>query len=226
VDGSPAATYAAGASSAALGAFNASDTRAFTLSESDAAGNESAQTYRLRAVPPVAGLTLDNAKAALAGRGFVAGAVTYVANAAAAGTVISPTGLSVAAEGTAVDLVVSTGPVPSPLLFSVAHASTFSWSTSRRLAVTALTSRTAQVTAMLIGPKGTTFVIWRFTAAPGKTRRLLVMPRAAKAGRYAIRWIATASGSSSVRKTTKLRVVGALPKSAPPGPLVIRKRIR
>ncbi|MGB2952711.1 MAG: chitobiase/beta-hexosaminidase C-terminal domain-containing protein, partial [Gaiellaceae bacterium] len=226
VDGTQTATYGGAVRSANLGAFSADDPRVFTLSESDAAGNESAQTQRLRTIPTVAGLKVDQAKSVLAGRAFAIGKISYSPNKAPAGTVLSPTGLRLAVEGAPVDLVVSTGPAPTPLVLSVSHPPTFSWAKSGSLRVSVLLSRAAKVTATLIGPNGRALFTWSFAAATGKTKKTLRMPSGArKSGRYTIRWVATAADTGTARKTTRLRILGRARRGRRQPIFAIRRRV-
>ena len=62
-----------------MGPFTPGDSRVFTLVQLDAAGNRSAHSDGLRAVPPVVGMSLDQAVAALAAAGFQLGTVREVA---------------------------------------------------------------------------------------------------------------------------------------------------
>ena len=80
---------------AKLGAFTADDTRSFSLAEINTSGVASALTTPLQGVPSVVGRTLDDARAALAARGFTVGKVTPVVSAQPAGTVVGPTAVQV-----------------------------------------------------------------------------------------------------------------------------------
>ena len=73
------------------------DTRTFTLAQMDAAGNTSAQTRPLRAVPELTGKSLEEATAGLAAAGFTLGRVTEEPVASVApGTVLGPADLRLA----------------------------------------------------------------------------------------------------------------------------------
>ncbi len=75
-----------------MGPFTPGDSRIFTLVQLDAAGNRSAHSEELRAVPPVVGMSLDQAVAALAAAGFQLGTVREQPVATVApGTVVGPT---------------------------------------------------------------------------------------------------------------------------------------
>ncbi|MGH3015577.1 MAG: PASTA domain-containing protein, partial [Gaiellaceae bacterium] len=96
--------------STAMGTFKPGDTRSFQVAAVDEAGNASAKSYALRAVPKVTKLTLAAARKALTKRGFKVGKVTYKRS-----TTV-PTGRAIAAGatglrrvGTKITLTVSKG---------------------------------------------------------------------------------------------------------------------
>ena len=70
VNGEPYRNFGPTELEAKLGDFARDDTRTFTLVQTDAAGNTSRHTRRLRAVPQLTGMGLDEATAALDGRGL------------------------------------------------------------------------------------------------------------------------------------------------------------
>ena len=78
-----------------LGAIAAGDPRTFTFTDTDAAGNLSATTSGLRALPSLAEHSLADATQALTTAGFTLGAVERVRSTAATGTVLAPTGVEV-----------------------------------------------------------------------------------------------------------------------------------
>ncbi|MDP8910840.1 MAG: Ig-like domain-containing protein, partial [Actinomycetota bacterium] len=198
VDGSRYARYDLAQREAKLGGLSADDTRAFTLAESDAAGNESAQTKALRALPTLAGLTLEAARAALAERGFSIGTVTSASSRKAPkGTIVSPAGVQLAEEGTAIDVVVSTGAAQPPLSFRVSTDGTFVPGKARAIVARIKASRTARIAATLVGASGTTVRTWRLRVKAGLSRTKLAMPAGVAPGRYTIRWQASASGESA-----------------------------
>src|SRR5205807_8000783 len=119
-------------------------TRRFTLAETDGAGNESAQTKALRAVPDLAGLSKDQAEQALVARGFQVGVVHMASSSTVPrGTVIAGPGVQLAEEGSAVDIVVSAGTAPTALLFTVSAPTSFSPAKARSLKARITLSRQA-----------------------------------------------------------------------------------
>ncbi|MDQ2982974.1 MAG: Ig-like domain-containing protein, partial [Actinomycetota bacterium] len=209
VNGSRYSNYGSGKLSAGMGAFKASDTRVFTLSESDASGNESAQTKRLRALPDVNGKTEDDARKALQARGFRVGTITRRAASAPAGTVLGDSSVRLAEEGTAVALAISTGPAAAALTFEPRHPATFSWARNKVLKARLALNLQAQVTVTL-KRRAKKLKTWHVSGKPGNTLLKLRLPRSArKAGRYTLTWVAEASGGQKVTKTTRLRVLKA-----------------
>ena len=206
VNGARYATYAIAQLSAKLGAFNSGDTRRFTLAESDAAGNESAQTKALRAVPDLHGLTEDQAKAALLASSFQVGTVQLQSSSTVpSGTVIAGSGVVLAEEGSAVDFVVSAGTAEVPLSLAVSAPKTFAPAKVRLLKARISLSRPAQVSATLLRGKKTVRT-WRLTGPVGSSAVKLLMPRPLAAGSYTIVWVARADADTK-QVTTPLRVL-------------------
>ena len=96
---------------AKLGAFDAGDSRSFTLVQQDAAGNSSPPSAALRAVPVLAGKSLEQAAAALAASGFALGTVSEEAVAAVVARNGRPADRAARSPlaATAIDLVVARG---------------------------------------------------------------------------------------------------------------------
>src|SRR4029077_628605 len=84
-----------------LGAILAGDSRTFSFTDTDAAGNLSAMTTGLRALPALAGHSLADATQALAASGFTPGTVAQVQSSAPSGTVLAPAGVEVRPLGSA-----------------------------------------------------------------------------------------------------------------------------
>ena len=106
-----------------MGPFTPGDSRVFSLVQLDAAGNRSAHGEELRAVPPLVGMSRDQAVAALAAAGFELGTVREQPDATVApGTVVGPIAPRHAALSTKIDFVVSSAFVApqTQLVFSVA----------------------------------------------------------------------------------------------------------
>ena len=198
---------------AKLGAFSPSDSRTFTLAQLDAAGNISAQTPPLRAVPGLAGRGLDDATAALAAAGFSVGTVSEETSALyAPGTVIDPTDLRLAVQSSAIDLVIARAPGTSPqtrLVFAVAGSKRLALKKQTTVAVRVKVSRPAQVTATLFGAKKQRLYTWRLRVKAGATVVKLRLPtQIRRPGSYTISLVAH-SGSETIRRTLKVDLVGA-----------------
>jgi hypothetical protein len=213
VNGTQYASYGSGQTEAKLGAWTATDTRSFTFTQLDLAGNESVHTKRLLGVPAVAGLRLDGAGNALAERGFSVGTVTERESTAAPGTVLEPTALALAEEGAAIDLVVAAGgSVPAPqarLVFSVVGTKKVDPRKRSFVAVRIKVSRASRVIATLISPRGERLYTWRLQVKAGATIRRLPLPRQIRRpGIYRVVFTATA-GTQTARRTIRVKLVGA-----------------
>jgi hypothetical protein len=92
-----------------MGTFKPGDTRSFQVAAVDEAGNASAKSYALRAVPKVTKLTLAAAKKALTKRGFKVGKVTYRRSALPKGRAIAAGATGLRRVGTKIPLSVSKG---------------------------------------------------------------------------------------------------------------------
>ena len=111
VNGEPYREFGPTEFEAKLGAFAAGDTRSFTLVQKDAAGNVSAHTAPLRAVPRARRqVARTRRRAALGAAGFTVGTVRETtASSAPPGTVVEPAGIQLALASSPIDLVVSRG---------------------------------------------------------------------------------------------------------------------
>jgi hypothetical protein len=182
---------------AKLGSFIAGDTRTFTLAQFDAAGNLSARTPPLRAVPRLAGLGLAEAQAALHAAGFSVGSVTEAAvPAGAPGGIVAPNGVRLELAGTPIDLVVARGRAPQTrLAFTVGGFPRVVLGKSTTLAARINVSKPAQVTAVLRNAKQQRLYTWSLSAKAGSTAvKLRLQARLAWPGRYRLTWIARADG--------------------------------
>ncbi|HEY6031693.1 MAG TPA: PASTA domain-containing protein, partial [Gaiellaceae bacterium] len=214
VNGEPYANYGGSEYEAKLGEIQPGDTRSFTMREVDAAGNVSEATKPLLSVPPVAGQTLDAAKAALAAAGFRVGNVSYDPNAAEpAGTVTQPNAIVLQTLGTAVDVTVSGKAVPvveSKLAFSLVGTKEYAPKTRAYVAARVKISKASQLVATLYSPRHVRLYTWRVTVKAGARVVKLRMPKQVqRPGLYTIVWSAT-SQTQVVRHTQKVRVVGVV----------------
>jgi hypothetical protein len=212
VDGQDYRFYGPTEFEAKLGAFAANDTRSFTLVQLDAAGNRSAHTPPLRAVPNVVGRSLEDAAVLLAARGFTVGRVREQTNALyAPGTVVGPAKLRLAIAGGAVDLVLARAPGTAPqtrLAFSVTGAKKLRLGRPTTIGVRLKVSRPAAVTATLFGTNKQRLYSWRLKAKAGATVVKLRLPnQIRRPGLYTISLVAKA-GSETVRRVVTVRLVG------------------
>ncbi len=212
VDGETYGHFGATEYETKLGPFDPSDTREFTLKEVDPAGNESAPTDPLLALPPIAGLGLADATGALQARGFALGAVRYdEASTAPAGTVTDPSDVELRFKGSAVDLTVSGKPAPvvqSKLAFRVAGQTTLKGAARGFVAARLKLSKPARVVATLYSPRHVRLYTWRLDVRAGARVVKLRWPKQVRrTGTYSVVWVAR-SQAQTQRRTQKVRLVG------------------
>ena len=163
----------------------------------------------LRAVPPVAGMTVAQATAALAGRNFTPGRqIPVAAMGVAPGTVVGPTDTSVLAEGSAVDLQIATGVVArSPFSFAVADAPRVKVAQSQLIGRMLLTTA-GRIDVTLDAYPYKRIQRWHFFhVKAGETILRMKLRHPLKPGTYRLFWKATSAADHSVlRKITPMRV--------------------
>ncbi len=209
-------TVAAGTNEAKVGKVDASDTRAFTIVQTDFVGGAGAPSRALRVLPDLTGLTPAQARSVLQARGFTVGNVTIGdAPGVQPGTIAQPRGLSAEVEGTAVDLVVAAGGPETKLAFSVVGTTRVTTSRGQRVAARISVSKAASVTATLSDPRGRKVKSWKFSVKAGVTIKKLLLPGSVKPGVYKLTWVAR-SGVEQIKRTILVRVVrkGAVPATA------------
>ncbi len=211
VNGEPYREFGPTEFEAKLGAFVAGDSRSFTLAQKDAAGNVSRQTAPLRAVPPLAGKTLEEAAAALGAAGFTVGDVRRTTAALVPpGTVVEPATTQFALASSRIDLVVArdaTAP-QTRLAFSVAASKRIELKQKTTIAVRIKVSKPAQVTIVLRDTKQRPLHTWTVPAKAGANVVKLRLPaKVRRAGTYSLTWVAR-SGAETVSRTIKLTLVG------------------
>jgi hypothetical protein len=195
---------------ATVAGWTPGDPRIFRLQENDLAGNQSGLTPPLAQVPSLAGLTLDQAQAALAARGLSIGSVT-VGGTGKAGTITGPEGLVLAPQGAAIDVTVAPGGAATSLVFKVVTAPRFKPAKRKLFAARVLLTRSASVTAQLYSPRRVHLYTWRFKVRAGSTILRLRIPRQVqRPGIYTLRWSARAGGETASR-TIRFRIVGRKP---------------
>jgi len=202
VDGQKVQTFGQRQFEVKLGRITSADPRRFTMTETNLAGRESDLSPALRAVPPLAGLTLDGARAALANRGFVAGnVVTVYAPTTAEGTVVGPTVVRVLPEGSTVDLQIgSSSVVRSPLAFRAANAPRLS-ATTRTLFGRVLVTDGARIDVTLDAKPYHRIQRWHFKhVGSGATILRMRLAQTLRPGTYRLYWKATADSDHSVRR--------------------------
>jgi hypothetical protein len=212
VDGAWIADFDATQYETKMGSIAAGDPRTFMFTETDLAGNVSAPTVGLRALPPLDGRSLADATQALVASGFAVGTVTHEQADAPAGTVIGPADVEVLPLGSAIDLTVSAGPgivsaaafkirVLTPTLFRPAQ---------RRTIVTSVyVTGVGGAVVALLDFRGHRLASWRRPLHAGLNRAGLRLPTAVRKtlmrrpGSYILSWTATSiarGGRASDRK--------------------------
>jgi adhesin/invasin len=186
---------------AKLGGITADDTRRFTITETALDGRVSAPSPTvLRAVPPVAGMTVAQATAALAGRNFTAGRqIPVAAMGVAPGTVVGPTDTSVLAEGSAIDLQIATNVVArSPFSFAVADAPQVKVIQSQLIGRMLLTTA-GRIDVTLDAYPYKRIQRWHFFhVKAGETILRMKLRHPLKSGTYRLFWKATSAADHTV----------------------------
>ena len=197
-----------------VGPWTASDSRTFTLDETDIAGNTSPPTATLRRVPALTGKTLDAARSALEAAGLKLGNVTR-GGVGRPGTVTGPTNLVLAAPGSAIDVTVAPGTTGfTKLVFRVVSTKKLR-ATKRTLGARVLLTRKARVSAVLYSPQLLKLSTWGFAMKAGRTIVRLRFPaQVRQPGIYSIRWTAV-SGHESVTRTVRVRLFAGRGRGGP-----------
>jgi len=194
-----------------MGQITAGDPRTFVFTEDDFAGNVSAPTIGLRALPQLAGLSVAAATQALDASGFLAGTITRVQSSAPLGTVVGPAGVQVLPLGSAVDLTVSGGPAARFSLHALAPR-VFRPMHRRTVPATVAVTGPATATVTLVDAHGHRLGSWQRRLAAGvnhprlrltaHTRRLLID----RPGSYWLTWAAKAVARVGGRAADRIRV--------------------
>jgi adhesin/invasin len=195
---------------AKLGAITSADSRRFTITETNVAAAESAPSFGLRVVPPVAGLAVADATDALAARTFTVGkTIPTYAPGVPAGTVVGPTDVQVLAEGSSVDLqVASSSVVRSPFSFVAATAPRVH-ATRHALSGRVVVTSRARIDVTLDAYPWLRLQRWHFRhVVPGSTVLRMTLRHPLKPGTYRLFWKATSAVDHSVaRRVTWLTIV-------------------
>jgi Bacterial Ig domain/Bacterial Ig-like domain/Bacterial Ig-like domain (group 3) len=212
IDGAWAANFDPTQYETKLGAIAAGDPRTFVFTETDHAGNYSAPTIGLRALPALAGRTLADATQALDTSGFATGTVTQVQSPTPAGTVLAPADVEVRALGSAIDLTVSAGLPPAATPFKLRALAPAVFRPTR--ALTILTSvaatRAGTTTVTLLDSRGHRLASWRRPLRAGLNHPQLLLPTAVRnalilrPGSYWLSWTAQTSPAGDRANDRKL----------------------
>jgi hypothetical protein len=200
-----------------MGPITAGDPRTFAFTETDLAGNVSAATTPLRALPPLAGRIVAGATQALGVAGFALGTVTRVQS-AAPGTVVSPSDIEVAPLGSAIDLTVSAGPTAVKFVVHALSPAFFRPSERRTIPASAAATGSGTAIVTLADTKGHRIASWhrKLHAGVNSVRlRISTKVRAAlisRPGPYVLTWKATATATNDQAGDAK-RVFVVPPKS-------------
>ena len=202
-----------------MGPIAAGDSRTFTFTETDLAGNISVSTVGLRALPPLAGRSVADATQALAAAGFAVGAVTREQSAAPIDTVIAPADVEVLPLGSAIDLTVSAGPgsYATPFKLRVLTPTLFRPTRRRTILTSVEVTAPGTATVVLIDSRGHRLASWRRPLRPGLNHprlRLSTLVRKAlihRPGSYWLSWEAKAT-SNGDRASGRKRVLVIAPK--------------
>jgi hypothetical protein len=213
VNGEPYREFGPTEYEAKLGELLEHDSRRFSLVQLDAAGNASAPSDTLRALPKFLGLGLEEARSALTSRGIAVGSVVFRdAPGAVPGTVVGPENLIFAIEGGSVTLVVARDAAApqTRLAFSVAAAKRHTVKTAS-IAVRLNVTKPATVSATLRNAKKTRLQAWTVETKAGANVVKLRLPRTAKRpGSYTITLVARA-GAETVSRTVRFTLVAPKP---------------
>jgi hypothetical protein len=186
-----------------LGAFDAGDTRSFTISAIDRAGNEGPQTTPLVGVPDVVGLSLAAAKDAVETRGLVLDDVRTVHTEGTPAFVVAqtPPAPALAAKGSEVEVLLGSAPDTGdgPL---VEIDSGRVCSTGGFLKLQVRLRERAKVTLSVFNARNKRVAFRRLgSRPPGLTNHNLHLPKAlGRPGRY--RLVVTAKASSRTGRDT------------------------
>jgi len=208
-----------------MGSIAAGDPRTFQFTETDLAGNISAATVGLRALPPLEGRSLADATQALVASGFDVGTVTDSQSTAPAGTVTGPADVEVMPLGSAIDLTVSAGPgvataaaftirVLSPTLFRPAR--------HRTIVTSVYATGAGGATVALLDSRRHRLASWRTPLHAGLNRARLRLPTGVRnelirrPGSYTLSWTATSSARGG-RASDRRRLLVAGPQRSSAG---------
>jgi hypothetical protein len=192
-----------------VGPYDPADPHTYTVAAVDEADHTGPSTPALEALPQLAGLQLDAARAALSAKGFAAGDVTVVDSQQPQGTVVGPQFPVAAEPGTAEPLEVSAGPggAGTKFVFNVVGTKQLVLAQRNFIGVHIATTRVTVVTATLVSPARKALYTWHAKAHAGVSILKLKLPkRKWTKGVYSLRWTAVA-GTDVVHHVTPVQIL-------------------
>ena len=216
VDGGWFANFDATQYETKMGPIAAGDPRTFKFTETDLAGNISAATVGLRALPPLEGRSAADATQALVASGFAVGTVTHEESAAPVGTVIGPANVEVLPLGSAVDLTVSSGPgvrTAAQFSFRVLAPTLFRPTRRRTILTSVVVTGRSTATVALLDSHGHRLASWRRPLSAGLNHPQLRLPTPVRTalieqpGSYYLSWTATPVSSGDPASDRKRLLV-------------------
>ncbi|HVP75879.1 MAG TPA: Ig-like domain-containing protein, partial [Gaiellaceae bacterium] len=218
IDGKPVKNLGGTELQYTVGPYDPNDSHTYSIVAQDANGNSS-EPVTVRLVPSIAGLSLDAARAALIAAGFTVGDVTVADSSAPAGTVISPSGLTLAAPGSAIAIQLAGGgsTVQPKWGFGLIGTGRLPLAQRKFIGVRFASNGASTFTVTLLTKKHKALKTWHFQFRAGIGIRKLYLPKKARhTGWYSLRWTAV-SGSTVLHRTFGLQIVKSihtpLPKS-------------
>ena len=201
-----------------LGPIAAGDPRTFTMTETDRARNVSAHTYGLRALPPLAGLPVNDAIKALNASGFSAGTVTKQTSSDPTDTVLAPADVRVVPLGASVDLTVSGGPKPvgfTTLKLRALAPARFEPTRRRTIPTSIDSTRPATATVSLLDARGHRLASWRKPLRAGLNHPRLLLSTSVRRTlirRPGVYWLSWKAGSPADRASDRKRLLVISPR--------------
>ncbi len=204
INGNATQSLAPGEDSVNLGSFDPADMRIFSIVAVDEDGNASSMSVQLRSSSVLLGKTLDEATASLVNRGFVLGTVKGTGT-----VVVAPQRALIAPLGSKIDIELGEPGAPqAQLIVTVVGTKQFRPAKQKTIAARLNSTRTAQVTATLLSPKGVSVYRWRFSIKAGTTiKQLRMPPQVKRPGKYRLVFTVRV-GRDSVKKTITLQILG------------------
>jgi hypothetical protein len=192
-----------------VGPYDPNDPRAYSVVENLGPGEASPRSEAIKVLPVLVGKSVDEARAALEAKGFVAGDIMVVDSAQPAGTVLGPANLFTAPVGATIPLQVSAGPGGAPgtkFVFNVVGTRQLPLSKRNYIGIHISSTRVTKLTATLVNARGARVYTWNVKAKAGASIVKLTLPKKARrAGTYTVLWTAV-SGSDVVRKSIRLTI--------------------